>query len=98
MPKPDSSERWRPRHAQKGVQFCPERPPRGQRGKHALGLGAAHRPNVGEEFENKLAVIDKEFRVTTGVGEGLIDHIDYAVKLIGLDHVGKRPISTAVAV
>ena len=42
-----------------------------------------------KEYENKLADIDKEYPGDPPANlKDFVDHIDYAVKLIGIDHVG----------
>jgi membrane dipeptidase len=41
------------------------------------------------QFENKLAEIDKQYPGDLpATVKDFVDHIDYAVKLIGIDHVG----------
>ena len=88
MPKPDSSERMAALATLRREFNLPEPPPRGQRGNMRLAL-AQLTAERREEFENKLAVIDKEYPGDPPASvKDLIDHIDYAVKLIGLDHVG----------
>jgi membrane dipeptidase len=86
--KPDSPERMAALATVRREFNLPEPPPRGQRGNMRLAL-AQLTAERREEFENKLAVIDKEYPGDPPASvKDLIDHIDYAVKLIGLDHVG----------
>ncbi len=87
-PKPDSPERMAALATLRREFSLPEPPPRGQRGslRAALAQLTAERR---EESENKLAIIDEEYPGDPPASvKDLIDHIDYAVKLIGLDHVG----------
>jgi membrane dipeptidase len=64
----------------------PAGPPGGGGGRGALGQLTEERR---AEFRARVAEIDKKFppppRATV---KDFVDHIDYAVKLIGLDHVG----------
>jgi membrane dipeptidase len=85
MPKPDSPERASAFAALKREFNLPEPPARGS-GRAALArLPAERRAKYGE----KLAEIDKKFPGDPAATvKDFIDHIDYAVKLIGIDHVG----------
>ena len=61
---------------------------RGGRGRGAVGpetLAADRRT----EFERRMAQIDRQFPAAgRATVKDYVDHIDYAVKLIGIDHVG----------
>jgi len=41
-----------------------------------------------EEYKNRLAVIDTQYPAVRANVSDFVNHIDYAVKLIGIDHVG----------
>jgi membrane dipeptidase len=46
-------------------------------------------PERRAEYENRLVGIDAEFPADAPASlKDFVDHIDYAVKLIGIDHVG----------
>jgi membrane dipeptidase len=58
---------------------------RGSRGGDLDGLSAERRT----EFDRRLAQIDKQWPAAgRATVKDYVDHIDYAVKLIGIDHVG----------
>ena len=61
------------------------------------GEGAPRRPSAilnmipaerREEFAKRMAEIDEKFPTKRANVKDMVDHIDYAVKLIGIDHVG----------
>jgi membrane dipeptidase len=55
-------------------------------------------PEQRAEYETRLAEIDAEFPPASRANvKDFGNHIDYAVKLIGIDHVGIRRTSTAAA-
>jgi membrane dipeptidase len=85
MPKPDSPERATALAALRREFNLPELPRRGS-GRAALAqLSPARRA----EYDSKLAEIDKKYPGDpASTVKDFIDHIDYAVKLIGIDHVG----------
>jgi membrane dipeptidase len=87
-PKPDSPERMGALATLRGEFNLPEPSPRGQRVSMSAALAQLNAERR-EEFANKLAIVDKEYPGDPPASvKDLIDHIDYAVKLIGLDHVG----------
>ena len=80
----------------RGAQAAPaapgDQPPAGGAGRGRGGRGNALANLTGEQrasLEKKLADVDAKFpppsRATV---KDFVDHIDYAVKLIGIDHVG----------
>jgi membrane dipeptidase len=61
---------------------------RGGRGGAAAGLETLT-PQRRAEFERRLAAIDRQWPAAGRASvKDFVDHIDYAVKLIGVDHVG----------
>ncbi|MEO5953202.1 MAG: dipeptidase [Chloroflexia bacterium] len=49
----------------------------------------ALKPEQREEFQKRMAEIDAKYPAATrATVKDMVDHIDYAVKLIGVDHVG----------
>ncbi len=61
------------------------------------GEGAPRRPSAilnmipaerRAEFQQRMAEIDEKFPTRRANVKDMVDHIDYAVKLIGIDHVG----------
>jgi membrane dipeptidase len=87
-PKPDSPERASALAALRTEFNLPGSAAAGQSGSGRSAL-AKLSPLDRAEYEKKLAEIDKKHpgdpRATV---KDFIDHIDYAVKLIGIDHVG----------
>lgn len=86
--KPDSPERASALAALRKEFNLPEPPAPGQRGSRRAALpqlSAAQRT----EYDRKLAEIDKNYPGDPpATVKDFVDHIDYAVKLIGIDHVG----------
>src|SRR6185369_10358243 len=61
---------------------------RGGRGGATAGLESLT-PQRRAEFEGRLAAIDRQWPAAGRASvKDFVDHIDYAVKLIGVDHVG----------
>ncbi|HEY3287310.1 MAG TPA: dipeptidase [Gemmatimonadaceae bacterium] len=98
VPAPDSPERAAAIAALRAELGMPPRGGQGQTAQAAgqtAGQGAARRPGGAPNdslmavYRQKLAAIDAQFppppRATV---KDFVDHIDYAVKLIGIDHVG----------
>jgi membrane dipeptidase len=86
--KPDSPERAAALAAARKEYNLPEPTGPGQRARFqaALTRMAADRRS---EYEKKLAEIDKQHPGDAPANlKDFVDHIDYAVKLIGIDHVG----------
>jgi membrane dipeptidase len=86
--KPDSPERTAAVAAARREYNLPDAGGPGQRGRFqsALTQMAADRRR---EYESKLAEIDKLHPGDAPASlKDFVDHIDYAVKLIGIDHVG----------
>jgi membrane dipeptidase len=86
--KPDSTERAAALAAARKEFSLPERAGPGARAR----LQSAFKDLPEERrqaYERKLAAIDKEFPGDPPAHlKDFVDHIDYAVKLIGIDHVG----------
>ncbi len=85
--KPDSPERAAALAALRKEVGLPDLAP-GQRepGRNAL---AKLTPTQRTEYDKKLAEIDKGYPGDpSATVKDFVDHIDYAVKLIGIDHVG----------
>jgi membrane dipeptidase len=59
-----------------------------------LGLGQGRpdpdtlSPEMRKKYFTELAVIDKKWPKVTATVADFVDHIEYAIKLIGIDHVG----------
>jgi len=88
MPKPDSPERAAALAALRKEFDLPETAAPGQRAsaRAALAQLSAERRS---EYDQKLAGIDKRYPGDSpATVADFIDHVDYAVKLIGIDHVG----------
>jgi membrane dipeptidase len=88
MTKPDLPERVSALAALRKEYDIPETNGPGQRARLPLSLKdwPDDRRN---QFENKLAEIDKQYPgELPATVKDFVDHIDYAVKLIGIDHVG----------
>ncbi|HSE88950.1 MAG TPA: dipeptidase [Candidatus Binatia bacterium] len=86
--KPDSAERAAALVAARRDHNLPEPTGPGQRARFQAALtqlSADHRA----EYEKKLVEIDKQHPGDPPATlKDFVDHIDYAVKLIGIDHVG----------
>lgn len=86
--KPDSPERKAALAAARGEFNLPEPFGPGQRARHQFALKALP-PEKRREYENKLADIDKQHPGDRPANlKDFVDHIDYAVRLLGIDHVG----------
>jgi membrane dipeptidase len=87
-PKPDSVDRAAALAALRKEFHLPEPPAPGQRGsgrKELMELSSERRA----EYDRKLAEIDRNYPGDPpATVKDFVDHIDYAVKLIGIDHVG----------
>ena len=86
--KPDSSERAAALAAAKREYNLPEAVGPGQRARFQAAL--THMPaDHRAEYDKKLAEIDQQHPGDPSSHlKDFVDHIDYAVKLIGIDHVG----------
>jgi membrane dipeptidase len=89
-PKPDSPERAGALATLRKEYNLPEPPAPGPRGREegqaALGRLSAE---TRAEYESKLAEIDKLHPGDSSAAiKDLVDHVDYAVQLLGIDHVG----------
>ena len=86
--KADSAERKATLAAARKEINLPEPAGPGQRARYQFALKALA-PETRRAYDDKLAEIDKQYP-----GDGpaslkdFVDHIDYAVKLLGIDHVG----------
>ena len=86
--KPDSPERIAALTAARKEFNLPEPTGPGQRARFQTALKALPAEQLAQ-YEKKLAEIDKEFPGDAPATlKDFVDHIDYAVKLIGIDHVG----------
>jgi membrane dipeptidase len=86
--KPDSPERTAALLALRKEYNLPGPICPGQRARFQAALTQLS-PSDRTEYEKKLAEIDKEHPGDPPVTlKDFVDHIDYAVKLIGIDHVG----------
>jgi len=91
-PKPDSNDRKAALAALK-QEFDLEKPNTTGQGA-AAGVGAQSvlarlEPERRSDYQRKIAEIDKMYPGDPpATVKDFVDHIDYAVKLIGLDHVG----------
>jgi membrane dipeptidase len=86
--KPDSPERTAALLALRKEYNLPGPIGPGQRARFQAALTQLS-PSDRTEYEKKLAEIDKEHPGDPPVTlKDFVDHIDYAVKLIGIDHVG----------
>jgi membrane dipeptidase len=62
---------------------------RGGRGGFATAGAETLSPEKRADFDRKLAEIDRKWPAAPrATVKDFVDHIDYAVKLIGIDHVG----------
>jgi membrane dipeptidase len=86
--KPDSPQRAAALSAARKDFNLPESNGPGQRGRFQAALKRLSKERR-IEYENKLAEIDKQYPSEPPASlKDFVDHIDYAVKLIGIDHVG----------
>ena len=86
--KPDSAERKAALAAARREFNLPELAGPGQRARHQFALKRLA-PDKRREYENQLAEIDKQHPGDRPASlKDFVDHIDYAVKLLGIDHVG----------
>ena len=86
--RPDSSERKAALSAARAVYSLPDPASLNQRARAQAALN-----NLSDEqrtaYEQKIAEIDRRWPGDhPATVKDLVDHIDYAVKLIGIDHVG----------
>jgi membrane dipeptidase len=87
-PKPDSAERSAGLAALRREFNLPEPPAQGQTGNPRAFL-AQLSPERRADYDTKLGEIDKKYPGDPpATVRDFVDHIDYAVKLIGIDHVG----------
>ena len=85
---PDSSERAAALAAARREFNLPEPTGPGQRARFQAALTRMAADQRGE-YEKKLAEIDKQYPGDAPANlKDFVDHIDYAVKLLGIDHVG----------
>lgn len=95
-PKPDSAERSAALAALRTTFSLPEPPAPGQRGggpgtgRGALPAALAQlTPERRADYDRQLAAIEKGMPADPpATVKDFVNHIDYAVKLIGIDHVG----------
>ena len=86
--KPDSSERAEALAAARKDHNLPEPTGPGQRARFQSALTQLSADNR-TEYEKKLVEIDKQYPGDAPAKiKDFVNHIDYAVKLIGIDHVG----------
>ena len=86
--KPDSSDRAAALTAARKEHNLPEPTGPGQRARFQSALMKLSADNRAQ-YEKKLAEIDKQHPGDPPANlKEFVDHIDYAVKLIGIDHVG----------
>jgi membrane dipeptidase len=86
--KPDSPERTAALATVRKEYNLPEAAGPGQRARFQAALTQMP-PDRRAEYDRKLAEIDKQHPGDPPVTlKDFVDHIDYAVKLIGIDHVG----------
>ena len=86
--KPDSSERKAALAAARREFNLPEATGPGQRARHQFALKALP-ADQRRDYDAKLAEIDKQYPGDRPADlSDFVNHIDYAVKLIGIDHVG----------
>ena len=86
--KPDSSERAEALAAARKDHNLPEPTGPGQRARFQSALTQLSADNR-TEYEKKLVEIDKQYPGDAPATiKDFVNHIDYAVKLIGIDHVG----------
>ncbi len=86
--KPDSPERAAAIAEARQDFDLPDGNRLGQRGRYQAALKALPVERR-EEYANKLAAIDRQLPGDPPASvEDFVDHIDYAVRLVGIDHVG----------
>jgi membrane dipeptidase len=86
--KPDSPQRKAALAAARREFDFPEPAGPGQRARFQFALKALS-PDKRREYESKLAEIDKQHPGDPPANlKDFVNHIDYAVKLLGIDHVG----------
>jgi membrane dipeptidase len=86
--KPDSPERSAALATAKREHSLPDSSGPGQRARFQAALKALSGDQLAE-YEKKLAAVDKQYPGDPPASlKDFVDHIDYAVKLIGIDHVG----------
>ena len=86
--KPDSSDRTAALTALKKDYNLPEATGPGQRARFQAALKELS-PDQRARYEEKLAEIDEQHPSDPPANlRDFVDHIDYAVKLMGIDHVG----------
>lgn len=86
--KADSPERAAALAAVRKEYDLPDGSRVGQRGRFQAALKAMP-PDRRADYENQLAEIDRQHPGDTPASlKNVVDHIDYAVQLIGIDHVG----------
>ncbi len=86
--KPDSAERTAALAAARGAFGLPDPTNPGQRARFQAALKRLPADRRAE-YEKTLAEIDRQYPGDPPARlQDFIDHIDYAVKLIGIDHVG----------
>jgi membrane dipeptidase len=86
--KPDSSERKVALAEARKEYNLPDAPGPGQRARFQAALKKMPADRRAE-YEKKLAEIDKQHPGDPSVNiKDFVDHIDYTVKLLGIDHVG----------
>lgn len=85
-PKPDSAERTAAIAALRKEMGLPEAPAGGGGGGRAgfASMSEAQRT----AFMDKMAAINKQYPADRATVADFVNHIDYAVKKIGIDHVG----------
>ncbi|HEX6769410.1 MAG TPA: dipeptidase [Candidatus Binatia bacterium] len=85
---PDSAERKAALAAARREFNLPEPTGPGQRARHQFALKAMP-PDKRREYDNKLAEIDRQHPGDAPADlKDFVDHIDHAVELLGIDHVG----------
>jgi len=86
--QPDSAERKAALAGARREFNLPEPAGPGQRARHQFALKALP-PENRREYENKLAEIDRQHPGDAPASlQDFVNHIDYAVQLLGIDHVG----------
>ena len=86
--QPDSPERKAALAAARSEFSLPEPAGPGQRGRHQYALKALS-PDKRLGYDDKIAEIDRRYPGDRPANlKDYVDHIEHAVKLIGIDHVG----------
>ena len=96
--RPRRRRRWRrwtrhdaaaPRCPVEGASLAPAAAGAGRGGRGANAGLETLAPDRRAEFERRMAEIDRKWPAAgRATVKDFVDHIDYAVKLIGIDHVG----------